>query len=193
MPRRVRWWRPGRSPLRRRSDVIEAWTVLVVGVVLCVGAPTAGAVAGVVAHRDGVAVARAERSERHRVAAVLTVNAPPAVPVADGTVHLYRVPARWTSSDGTRRTGDALVPGGSRRGDRVAVWLDARGLVTEAPLDAGGVALRVAGAAAAAAAGTALTALIGLRAVRAVLNRRRMAAWDDEWRRIGPEWGSRRT
>lgn len=193
MPCRVPWWRLRRGPLWRRSDVIEAWTVLVVGVVLFVGAPAAGVVAGALAHRDGVAAARAERAERHRVSAVLIANAPPVVPTADGTVPLHRVPARWAAADGTRRTGDALTPAGSRRGERVAVWLDTRGRVAEAPLDAGDVVLRVVGASAAAAAGAALTALIALHTVRAVLDKRRMAAWDEEWQRTGPEWGTHRT
>ena len=86
MPSRVPWWGLRRSPLRRRSDVIEAWAVLVVGVMLFLGAPAAGVVAGALAHRGGVAAARAERTDRHRVPAVLTENAPPVVPAADGTV-----------------------------------------------------------------------------------------------------------
>ncbi|MEL3944342.1 MULTISPECIES: Rv1733c family protein [Streptomyces] len=193
MPSRVPWWGLRRSPLRRRSDVIEAWAVLVVGVMLFLGAPAAGVVAGALAHRDGVAAARAERTDRHRVPAVLTENAPPVVPAADGTVPRYQVSAQWTASDGTRRTGDALAPAGSRRGEHVAVWLDARGRVAEEPVDAGDVLLRVLGASSAAAAGTALAALISLHSVRAVLNKRRMAAWDDAWQKTGPEWGSRRT
>ncbi|GGS26291.1 hypothetical protein GCM10010252_76570 [Streptomyces aureoverticillatus] len=193
MPSRLLWWRLRRSPLRRRSDVIEAWTVLVVGVVLFAGVPAAGIVVGAVAHNDGVATARAERMDRHRAIAVLTANAPPLVPTVDGTAPLHQVAARWTAPDGTRRSGDAQAPAGSRRGEHVNVWLDARGRVTDEPLDAGHVALSVVGASAAAAAGTALTALIVLRAVRAVLDKRRMDAWDDEWQKTGPEWGSRRT
>ncbi|GHC89734.1 Rv1733c family protein [Streptomyces flavofungini] len=189
----ILWWRLRRSPLRRRSDVIEAWTMLVVAVVLFVGVPAAGIVVGAIAHVDGVAAARAERADRHRVTAVLTANAPPLVPDVDGSVPLHQVPARWTAPDGAARTGDAQAPAGSRRGERVAVWLDRHGQVTDDPLDADDVALRVFGASTAAAAGTALAALITLWAVRAILGKRRMAAWDDEWQKTGPEWGSHKS
>ncbi|GGO41749.1 hypothetical protein ABT039_17475 [Streptomyces lasiicapitis] len=193
MPCRVPWWGLRRSPLRRRSDVIEAWAVLVVGVILFAGAPAAGIVVGAIAHVDGVAAARAERADRHRVTAVLTADAPPVVPDVDSSVPLHQVPARWTAPDGAAHTGDAQAPAGSRRGDRVAVWLDQHGQVTDDPLDADDVALRVFGASAVAAAGTALAALIALRTVRAILDKRRMAAWDDEWQKTGPEWGSRKS
>lgn len=42
---RTRMWgrRLRRNPLRRRSDVVEAWTVLAVAVLLLLGAPLLGA------------------------------------------------------------------------------------------------------------------------------------------------------
>src|SRR5207237_251923 len=42
MRTRVYGWRWRRNPLRRRSDVVEAWTVLVVAVLLSVVAPLVG-------------------------------------------------------------------------------------------------------------------------------------------------------
>ncbi|MGQ4333511.1 hypothetical protein [Streptomyces hayashii] len=42
----VRGWRRRDNPLRRRSDVVEAWTALVVATLLLVVAPLAGALAG---------------------------------------------------------------------------------------------------------------------------------------------------
>ncbi|NSL42795.1 hypothetical protein HO151_00845, partial [Streptomyces sp. 8P21H-1] len=49
------------NPLRRRSDVVEAWTALVVAVLLCAGAPLAGLGVGWWAYdgaRDTAAVQR---------------------------------------------------------------------------------------------------------------------------------------
>lgn len=43
MGMRVRWWRWRRNPLRRRSDAVEAWVVLVTSVVMAAGMPLAGA------------------------------------------------------------------------------------------------------------------------------------------------------
>ncbi|MBW8820836.1 MAG: hypothetical protein JF598_22125, partial [Streptomyces sp.] len=69
MRTRVRGWRWRRNPLRRRSDVIEAWTVLAVAALMLLGAPLVGAVVGWWAHGDARAVAAAQHSERHRVRA----------------------------------------------------------------------------------------------------------------------------
>lgn len=41
MRTRVHGWRWRRNPLRRHSDVVEAWTALIVAVLLLVGAPLA--------------------------------------------------------------------------------------------------------------------------------------------------------
>ncbi|GGV36015.1 Rv1733c family protein [Streptomyces spectabilis] len=187
MRSRVLWWRWRRGPLRRRSDVVEAWTVLVVGVVLFLGVPAAGAAAGFAVHADAERAARAAAATRHRVTATLTADAPPPVP-AVGAVPLYDVPARWTEPDGAERTGNARVIAGSRRGEHAAVWLDERGRVAGAPPGAEDVALRTASAALAAAAATALAALLARHAVGRVLDRQRLAAWEREWRRTGPEW-----
>ncbi|WP_444546239.1 Rv1733c family protein, partial [Streptomyces longispororuber] len=106
MRSRVLCWRWRRGPLRRRSDVIEAWTVLVTGVVLFVGAPAAGVTAGAAVHERAEEAARAAHATRHRVTATLTADAPPAVP-AVGVVPLYEVPARWTAPDGSHHSGSA--------------------------------------------------------------------------------------
>jgi hypothetical protein len=76
MRTRVRGWRWRRNPLRRRSDVVEAWTALAVAVLLLVGAPLAGALAGLWAHRTAQAVAEERRAERHQVHAEV-VGRPP--------------------------------------------------------------------------------------------------------------------
>ncbi|MEW2529537.1 hypothetical protein [Streptomyces sp. NPDC047071] len=188
MRSRIRCWRWRRGPLRRRSDVVEAWTVLVVGLVLFLGVPAAGAAAGLAVHAQAEETARTATATRHRVTATLTSDAPPPAP-AVGTVPLYDVPARWTTPDGTERTGHARVAAGSRRGEHAAVWLDRRGRVAGAPPDAQDVALRTASAALAAGAATALVALLARHAVGHALDRRRLAAWEREWRRTGPEWG----
>ncbi|WP_030688184.1 hypothetical protein [Streptomyces sp. NRRL B-1347] len=188
MRSRVLWWRWRRGPLRRRSDVVEAWTVLVAGVVLFLGVPAAGAAAGLAVHADAAEAARAAAATRHRVTATLIADAPPPVP-AVGTVPLYDVPARWTAADGAEVTGNARVIAGSRRGEHAAVWLDERGRVAAAPPSAEDVALRTASAALLAGAATALVALLARCAVCRALDRHRLAAWEREWRSTGPQWG----
>ncbi|MFD9903677.1 hypothetical protein ACFWX4_05310, partial [Streptomyces sp. NPDC059063] len=65
-------WRWRRSPLRRRSDVVEAWAVLLVGTVLILGVPAAGFVAGAVVRSDARAEAGAEQRAPHQVGATHT-------------------------------------------------------------------------------------------------------------------------
>ncbi|MEV1086149.1 hypothetical protein AB0I98_49510, partial [Streptomyces sp. NPDC050211] len=69
MRTRVRGWRWRPSPLRRRSDIVEAWTVVVVAVLLFVGAPLAGAAPARWAGGGGRDTAAAQRAERRQVRA----------------------------------------------------------------------------------------------------------------------------
>lgn len=183
---KVRLWRWRRNPLRRRTDVTEAWVVLVFGTLAVVGVPVAGAVTawGV---EDSLL---RQREDRHLVSAVLTENAPTVVTYSGhGQV---RATVRWTASDGSARTGDAPVESGSAAGTRAGVWLDRQGHLTEPPA---GTAMAEAegGLAGTVVAGAAWAVLAGgLRTVRWGLDRRRATEWDREWAEVGPQWGHRR-
>ncbi|MER7187064.1 3-deoxy-7-phosphoheptulonate synthase, partial [Streptomyces hyaluromycini] len=52
MRTRVRGWRWRQNPLRRKSDVVEAWIALAVAVLLGVAAPLAGALTGLWAYEQ---------------------------------------------------------------------------------------------------------------------------------------------
>ncbi|MGW3728091.1 Rv1733c family protein, partial [Streptomyces sp. NPDC000851] len=80
MGTRVRGWRWRRNPLRRRSDVVEAWTALAVAVLLLLGAPLAGAVAAWWAHDEARSTAVAQRAERRHVRAEVLGRSPAGVP-----------------------------------------------------------------------------------------------------------------
>ncbi|MER6632435.1 hypothetical protein ABT301_30160 [Streptomyces sp. NPDC000987] len=193
MRTRVRGWRWRRGALRRRSDVVEAWTVLVVAVLLVVGVPLAGAAAGRWAHDDARAVAAAQRAERHRVRAEAVGAAPDMLPaVRSGRQHAYRAAVRWTDPAGEVHTARARVPAGTRRGDTVDVWLDSRGRTVPAPPSRGDVRQHSLAVGACAAAGTAALVLLGHAVVRRVALGRRLAEWERAWARTGPEWTRRR-
>ncbi|MER6129355.1 hypothetical protein ABT173_43740, partial [Streptomyces sp. NPDC001795] len=128
MRTRVRGWRWRRNPLRRRSDVIEAWTTVIVAVLLCFGAPLAGTAVGWWAYGNAHATQVTQRAQRHQVPAVLVEDAPAAVPSAQGGKQpLYQVKVRLTEPGKAPRTTLAQVQAGSRRGDPAEVWLDAKG------------------------------------------------------------------
>lgn len=126
MRTRVRGWRLRRNPLRRRSDVVEAWTMLAFALLLFLGAPLLGAATALWSHGGAQAVAAEQRAERQRVrATVADRTTPDALPsVQGGGQYSYRATVRWTTADGTERTTTARVPAGSRHGDAVDVWLD---------------------------------------------------------------------
>ncbi|MBO0821569.1 MAG: hypothetical protein J2P26_12055, partial [Nocardiopsaceae bacterium] len=98
---------------------------------------------------------------------------------------------RWTARDGQVRTGEELVPAGARAGMTVRVWLDGTGQLSEAPLTDTQVADQayLTGMAVVLLFAVA-TAAAGILSHRA-LDRRRMAAWEAEWRGAGPRWTTR--
>ncbi|WP_338899864.1 hypothetical protein WBG99_33050 [Streptomyces sp. TG1A-60] len=183
-------WRP--NPLRRRSDVVEAWTVLLVVLLLLIGAPAAGVAAGRWAHRDAQAHAAAERAARDRVSAVVVEGAPAAAPSEHGGKQpMSWVRARWTEPDGGSRTGQARVPAGTERGDRADVWLDAAGRSVQAPPTDTDVWERALATGTCATGGVVGVVLVGHFVVRRVAIRHRLAEWEREWARTGPDWGHR--
>lgn len=192
MGTRVRGWRWRPNPLRRRCDVVEAWTALVVAVLLCVGAPLTGLVMGRQAYDAARDAAAEQRAERHRVPAKVTERAPAAVPTATGGKQpTYWVAVRWSEPGGLERTGEARVPAGTRPGERTHVWLDNAGRAVAAPAGSTAIwqqALVVGGCA---TGGAAAVVLAGRFVVRRVALHHRLAEWEREWARTGPEWGRR--
>ena len=192
MRTRVRGWRWRRNALRRRSDVVEAWTALVLAVLLCVGAPIAGAAAALWVHGSAHAAQVTQRARRHEVPAVLLEDAPAAAPSTQGGNHpLYPVKVRWTEPGKGTRTTFAPVPAGSRHGERTQVWLDARNNGVAPPTSDTAVWQHSVTAGVWATGGAAGTVLLARAMIRRVAERHRMAEWEAEWARTGPEWGRR--
>ncbi|MFI1497388.1 hypothetical protein [Streptomyces platensis] len=185
----LRPWR--RSPLRRRSDVAEAWLVLVTAVLIALGAPAAGLAA---AHAVDGGTGQ-ERQGRQTVSAVLTENPPPriGVDVSGGVGTRVHATVRWTAADGSARTGVTTVSPGLRAGDRTTAWLDRHGALVRDPVtprQATGESIAV-GTVAGTSAGLLL--LGAQRTGRALLNRQRYAQWEREWAAADPHWGQRAT
>ncbi|MFC4504350.1 MULTISPECIES: DUF3592 domain-containing protein [Streptomyces] len=190
---RVRGWRWRNNPLRRRSDVVEAWTALAVAVLLLVAVPLTGAVAGWWAHDDARAVVAEQRAERHRVRAEVVGRMPESLPSADGVrERMYSVKVRWTPPGEKPQTATARVPEGTRRGDTVTVWFDARGRSVAPPANSTVVWQHTVTMGVCAAGGTAALVLLGHGIVRRVAMRHRLTEWDREWARYEPEWTRRR-
>ena len=193
MRTRVRGWRWRRNPLRRRSDVVEAWTVLAVTALMLLGAPLVGAVVGWWAHDDARAVAAAQRSERHRVHAEVVGRVPDSLPtVQGGRERSYRVTVRWTEAGGATKTATARVPTGTDRGEKVDVWFDSRGRSVAPPPDETAVWQHTVTMGACGAGAAIAVILLGHTAVRGAAARHRLAEWERDWALTEPLWTRRR-
>lgn len=179
---RRRLWRlwPDRNPLRRRCDRVEAAIVAGLVVAFVLGGSLAALAAGRWAYGSALRTEQAGQAARHQVAAVLLTT-------ADGWSPAM-VRARWIAPDGAGRTGWVPAPAGSPAGTTVRVWADAAGRPAEPPLRYSQVEGQAVMAAVAAVFAVAM--LLGGAGwfARRVADRRRLAAWDAQWRATGPRW-----
>jgi len=183
---------PDRNPLRRSSDRVAAAIVGVTLIVFLVGAPIAALAAGRWAEAAAFGVARSQHASWREVPAVLLANAPDSMDLGYGGVALPEVRARWTAPDGTVRQGYVEAYNGTRAGSTVLIWVNRAGRQTGPPLrpdQVTGQEVLAMVIAPFALGGFLLCAgALGLQAV----DRRRLGAWDAEWRGVGPRWSSLR-
>jgi hypothetical protein len=188
-PAKVRFWRWRRSPLRRRSDTVEAWIVLASWMLALLAGLLAGQTAAM-ALDDTLA---SRRAQLRPVPAVLTEDAaeePQSVTSGTSSETVW-VKVRWTAADGSTHTGRAKAETGTAAGTRVTVWTDRAGVLVAEPPTATEARLQSALAGVLVALGVGATVLGCGRLVRRRLDRRRLAQWDAEWERVGPQWRKR--
>jgi hypothetical protein len=178
---------PDRNPLRRGTDRAEAIIVAALLALFLVGAPLAAVLAGHFAYAAASRAQHAQQAAWQQVPAVL-LQRPPAVTYPAYQARL----ARWTAPDGTTRTGDVPASALAPARATVMVWVDRSGRLTGRPE----TGAQVSGQALLAEVFTplllALVLLTTAVVARRALDRRRMAAWDSEWRAAGPQWTQRR-
>ncbi len=186
----VRFWRWRANPLRRRSDVLEAWIVLVAGVLMTVGAVSVGLLAFFQVDHT----AQRQALQRHPVQAVVRqdVHNPAAStlyvsPAGDRA----RAPVSWQAPDGTQRTGTTDVHDGIKAGEHVRIWVGPNGNLAEKPSSPVMVGVQSALAGGLAAGGVAALVLTGRHLVLVRLDRRRSAEWDRGLAELGLGHGPR--
>ena len=184
----VRGLWPDRNPLRRTLDRVEGVVVGGLAPAFLAGAPLAAAAAGHLTYMYGARTAHAQQAAWHQVPAVLLVNAP----TTGYSGYLPQVRARWTAPDGAERTGAVPAQPGERAGSTVMIWADAAGRLTGPPLEAQQVRGRAFLAAVVAPVVLGLLLLTAGQLAHFLLVRRRLAAWDAEWRATGPQWTRQR-
>jgi len=180
---RLREFWPGRNPLRRRWDRTEAVILGGLLAAFVIGGTLAALIAGRSAYDGALRARHAELATLHQVPAVLLTTA-----AQQPAGYYASANAWWRAPDGTRHTGQVFALAGSPAGTKVTVWVDTDGRLTGPPLQSSQVQGQrvLASVLAVMAVGVVLWSA-GL-AVHRVAERRRMAAWDDEWRAIGPKW-----
>jgi hypothetical protein len=188
LARLARGLRPDRNPLRRAADRTEAALMIGLVAVFLAGAPIAAITAGHLASAAGM---RSEQAARHRVRAVLLQDVPGPVLMPYGIVTMPTL-AQWTAPDGSSRTGLINAQSGGRAGTAVMIWTSESGRPLGPPLPRGQESTQVLLAVFAAPVVLGLVVLIAGMLAMAALNKRRLAAWDSDWRVTAPKWTSRR-
>lgn len=190
-------WRWRRNPLRRPTDLFEAWVAFAALVCFLLVAPALGWVAGVQVDGTLQRAAREQRQERHLVPAMVVRPAPESAagasadPSAQRTApHRTQIVAVWTAPDGSSHQG--TVPAAEeppRPGDRFRIWTDTQGRLVGQPLDPSAAALHAGVAGLAIAIGAAALVETVRRLVVRRLMHRRYIRLDRAWAAAGPDWG----
>jgi hypothetical protein len=189
--RTVRGARLDRNPLRRGIDRAETCLLAGLFLALAAGAPFAARAASHASYAGALQTRQEQLATRHEVQAVLTSAAPTVSGYALTTSVLTE--ATWTSVMGVARSGEVPAEPGSPKGTAVTVWTDdSSGYPDEPPLTMAEAAGQADAAVVGSIAGIGLVYLAGAGAIAAVLNRRRMAAWDADWRATAPTWNRQR-
>jgi hypothetical protein len=176
-----------RNPLRRTIDRAEAVVVAALAVAFLAGAPLAAVAAGHYAYSHTSRTGAAQRAARHRVPAKLDTTVP-----ASGDGDQATVPASWTAPDGRRHTGMVPAPLVAPARGTVMIWINQAGRLTGAPLQPAQARSQAVLAAVLAPLILGMLVLCAGQFARVALDRRRLAAWDAQWRATGPQWTRQR-
>jgi hypothetical protein len=180
-----------RNPLRRGTDRAEAWIRIALVLAFLIGAPLAGWGAGRWAGSVAPTAAHAQQAGEHRVTATLLYNVPGG-PDSGLLVSLGWVKARWAAAGGPVRTGYVQAPAGSRAGSTVQVWLDRSGKLTASPLPPSQVRGWILMMIILAPMILALLLLAAMGLIGHIMERHRLAGWQQAWSTIEPQWTRRR-
>jgi hypothetical protein len=192
LARLARWLGFDRNPLRRGTDRIEAALRLVMIIMLVAAVPAAAVDVGQRADHAALNRAHAQQTANHLVNAVLLEQAPTTgIPDPYTSVQTTWVLARWQPPGSPSRTGEVLATAGARKGSTVRTWITPSGEVTGPPLDHRDIVGDALIAAVATCLGSWLVLLASAALARRALDRRRLNAWDAEWRASGPLWSGR--
>lgn len=178
---------PDHNPLRRPIDRAESLVMAGLAIAFLAGAPLAVVAAANTAYDTAARTAQTQKADWHQAPAVLLSSN-----VVPGDGYQPSVVAVWTGPNGSVRTGLVPAPSVPRVGAKVMVWVNAAGWETGQPLPPSEVRSQMLLAAVIAPVMLALVLLCAGQIAHYLLQRQRFAAWDVEWRAVGPRWSERR-
>ncbi len=178
----------GRGPISTENALARPWSRLERAgaaflVFVLVAALVATAILGTLAWQDG---RRRERADAGRVRTQVVVLSMDVVAPAERAATSADVPARirWIDRDGRTRIAVHRVDGDLRPGSTLAVWTDGQGAIVPAPTTRMATVSRTLVAVLVTLAATATVLVAGSVLVRRLEQRRRLAAWEQEWVRF---------
>jgi hypothetical protein len=174
------------NPLRRRIDRVE--TGMLAGLILLflTAAPVLMPAAVHWTRTQGTREQRAEADWQQVAATALT--APTHVDESAGWPGTVLERARWTAPDGQPRSGWAPFSATASPGSSVRIWVNRSGSLTGPPLQDRQLHAQTVLAVVVTASVLGLMVCLAGGAARFLLARRRLAAWDRQWRTVGPQW-----
>ncbi|WP_410645025.1 hypothetical protein [Amycolatopsis sp. lyj-346] len=173
---------PGRNTVARPSDRVQAAVLLLVVLTSLVAG--AGAVLlGIGIQAGEAAKSREETASRYQTTAVLLADGPApgaagrtATPGESGPAKAF-----WVTRDGQRHTGEVDAPAGTVAGNEVPIWLDSTGTPVGHPLTPIAAAVDATVIATGLWVGVVFLLALAYGGVVILLNRRRLAQWQQEW------------
>lgn len=191
-PKCARWLGFDRNPLRRGTDRIEAVMRLAIMIMVAVAVPIAAVAVGQQADHLAQRRAHAQQAADHLVNAVLLQQAPATgSPDPYASVQTAWVLARWQPPGSPVRTGEVIALAGAHKGSTVRMWINASGTVAGPPPGHRDIVGDVWVAVIATCLSSWLVLLASSTLARQALDRRRLSAWDAEWRASEPVWSGR--
>ncbi|MFC9995085.1 hypothetical protein [Nocardia sp. NPDC127526] len=179
---RVRPWNP--SPLMRVSDRFEIVLRALAVVVVIVAVPVAGAF-GTVSYTNAADRIAVEDVGKTEISATVTGEPRLLVDPGRSGVHQdrYEAAVEW-NHDGRSGTATVEIPGPQEVGSTVALWVGADGEPATEPAKPGAAAAEGIGTGLAILVESWCAAAASVWITGAVLDARRNARWDREWREL---------
>ncbi|MEU9229540.1 hypothetical protein AB0D40_34955 [Streptomyces massasporeus] len=187
---RVMFWQLRRNPLRRRSDLAQAWIGLGLTLAVLASTPVALFLVGDAAHRHFARTAQHQAATRHHTTAVLVEDARshPEPGSAEARQTLYPTKVRFTDPHGRTHTAHADAQPALPKGTTIRVWADTDGELTDPPLSPDQIRSRAMGSALIAVLGVHVAAAAVYGTVHRVIRHHNHVAWETAWAATAPRW-----